>query len=115
MLLESVTILEPGRLDRGWNVSGDYTELIIIWLNPILLLIGDFFTHTHRLGGFATISEIDLKASEKFLAQFYLPKSELNKLPDAKAGECRERQLRALDCGAGIGRITKNLLLKVYI
>lgn len=69
---------------------------------------------TNRLGGFATLSDVDLRSSHSFLAQFFIPKKDLSKLPDAKASEIRANQLRALDCGAGIGRITKNVLLKFF-
>uniref|UniRef100_A0A182JS85 Alpha N-terminal protein methyltransferase 1 n=1 Tax=Anopheles christyi TaxID=43041 RepID=A0A182JS85_9DIPT len=50
------------------------------------------------LGGFGSISFIDIRGSEQFLKQLYKQKP----APGRK---------RALDCGAGIGRISKNLLL----
>ncbi|KAL0274221.1 UNVERIFIED_CONTAM: hypothetical protein PYX00_006693 [Menopon gallinae] len=53
------------------------------------------------LGGFGNISNIDIQGSELFLKK-------LLNLKD-KPG-----QKRALDCGAGIGRITKNLLCKYF-
>ncbi|KAI0999597.1 hypothetical protein K3495_g8601 [Podosphaera aphanis] len=51
------------------------------------------------LGGFAHISKIDLEGSRKFLAHF-------------NVGEERKVK-RAIDCGAGIGRITEGLLLSL--
>ena len=67
-----------------------------------------------RLGGFSSISDVDLRSSHSFLAQFFIPRSDFKKLPEAKANEIKANQLRALDCGAGIGRITKNVLLKFF-
>lgn len=53
------------------------------------------------LGGFGFIDNTDIKGSQEFL-------NELNKMKP-QPGKCR-----ALDCGAGIGRITKNLLVKNF-
>lgn len=53
------------------------------------------------LGGFGFISQIDIKGSTFFLKSLFELKN-----PPSKA--C------ALDCGAGIGRITKNLLIKHF-
>ncbi|KAI1060630.1 hypothetical protein LB506_007140 [Fusarium annulatum] len=50
------------------------------------------------LGGFPSVSRIDLQGSRSFLA---------------KLGISRPRILRALEGGAGIGRVTKGLLLDV--
>ncbi|XP_021188345.2 N-terminal Xaa-Pro-Lys N-methyltransferase 1-like [Helicoverpa armigera] len=50
------------------------------------------------LGGFGHISEIDLDGSRKFLDEILALKNP----PDTKL---------ALDCGAGIGRVTKHVLL----
>jgi len=54
------------------------------------------------LGGLSQISSTDIGGSRKFLSQFI-------KGPKAKTGTHR-----ALDCGAGIGRITKRLLLPLF-
>lgn len=53
------------------------------------------------LGGFGFISHIDIKGSNAFLEEVFQMKN-----PPGKH--------QALDCGAGIGRITKNLLMKVF-
>lgn len=53
------------------------------------------------LGGFGHISECDIKGSENFLEKLF----QLKKPPG---------NTRALDCGAGIGRITKHLLIKHF-
>lgn len=50
------------------------------------------------LGGFGFISSVDIKGSQDFLKLLF-------KMKDPPSRET------ALDCGAGIGRITKNLLL----
>lgn len=54
------------------------------------------------LGGYGHISAIDISSSRKFLQRF------LREGPDRTGTSC------ALDCGAGIGRITKRLLLPLF-
>ncbi|ESP00889.1 hypothetical protein LOTGIDRAFT_225615 [Lottia gigantea] len=54
------------------------------------------------LGGFAKISPTDINGSRAFLRQFM-------KISGGKVDN-----KRALDCGAGIGRITKRLLLPMF-
>ncbi|KAL6198535.1 hypothetical protein ACLB2K_028324 [Fragaria x ananassa] len=58
------------------------------------------------LGGFGHVSEADIRDSEAFLNGLL---SEV--LPNAANGQ---RLLVALDCGSGIGRITKNLLIRYF-
>ncbi|XP_049291714.1 N-terminal Xaa-Pro-Lys N-methyltransferase 1-A [Anopheles funestus] len=53
------------------------------------------------LGGFGSISLIDIRGSEQFLKHLYKQKP-------------APGRTRALDCGAGIGRISKNLLLPLF-
>lgn len=57
------------------------------------------------LGGYGKVNDADISASEAFLkpllSQFLL--DNLN-----------NRRLVALDCGAGIGRVTKNLLIRYF-
>lgn len=53
------------------------------------------------LGGFAKISFCDIQASTNFLHQIFRMK------PAPMRGYC-------LDCGAGIGRISKNLLINFF-
>lgn len=52
------------------------------------------------LGGYECVSDADINQSQKFLSTFLDMKKIDNKL--------------AIDCGAGIGRITKNLLLNNF-
>uniref|UniRef100_F6URV7 N-terminal Xaa-Pro-Lys N-methyltransferase 1 n=2 Tax=Callithrix jacchus TaxID=9483 RepID=F6URV7_CALJA len=54
------------------------------------------------LGGYGCISSIDINSSRKFLQRF------LREGPNKTGTSC------ALDCGAGIGRITKRLLLPLF-
>jgi len=72
-----------------YNKAADY------WQNVTPTIDG-------MLGGFAKISHIDVDGSSKFLKQLF--KSE----PPCPG------KARALDCGAGIGRITKHLLTKHF-
>ncbi|KAK2912021.1 hypothetical protein Q8A67_004154 [Cirrhinus molitorella] len=54
------------------------------------------------LGGYGSISSIDINGSKKFLQKFL------------GEGEGKTGMGCALDCGAGIGRITKRLLLPLF-
>lgn len=54
------------------------------------------------LGGFEKISPTDINGSKEFLRPFL------------KIGQGKTNNKRALDCGAGIGRITKRLLLPMF-
>ncbi|KAF8412770.1 hypothetical protein HHK36_000740 [Tetracentron sinense] len=57
------------------------------------------------LGGYGHVNDADVKGSEAFL-KFLLS----DRFPDAASN----RHLVALDCGSGIGRVTKNLLLRYF-
>ncbi|XP_041428111.1 N-terminal Xaa-Pro-Lys N-methyltransferase 1-A isoform X2 [Xenopus laevis] len=54
------------------------------------------------LGGYGHISNVDLNGSKKFLQRFL------------REGSNKTGNACALDCGAGIGRITKRLLLPLF-
>ncbi|KAM9326932.1 N-terminal Xaa-Pro-Lys N-methyltransferase 1 [Gastrophryne carolinensis] len=54
------------------------------------------------LGGYGHISSIDISGSKKFLQRFL------------RDGQHKTDTMYALDCGAGIGRITKRLLLPIF-
>ncbi|XP_076352072.1 N-terminal methyltransferase [Tachypleus tridentatus] len=54
------------------------------------------------LGGFSEISTVDIQASARFLNMFLQNK------------ENPVGHKKALDCGAGIGRVTKHLLLRYF-
>ncbi|KAK8664956.1 hypothetical protein V6N13_084724 [Hibiscus sabdariffa] len=57
------------------------------------------------LGGFGQVNDADIKGSEAFL----------NTLLHERFGDAgRNQHLVALDCGSGIGRITKNLLIRYF-
>ncbi|KAK0179876.1 hypothetical protein PV327_005587 [Microctonus hyperodae] len=71
-----------------------YTRAVEYWDNIPATVDG-------MLGGFGFISHIDINGSEHFLESLY-------KLKDPPGDEY------ALDCGSGIGRITKNLLVKHF-
>lgn len=58
------------------------------------------------------------QASRRFLSSYFAPLAALRSddLKNKKGleGHCVENQVRALDCGAGIGRVTKHLLLDFF-
>ncbi|GAB1600567.1 N-terminal Xaa-Pro-Lys N-methyltransferase 1-B-like [Argonauta hians] len=53
------------------------------------------------LGGFPQVSNIDIKTSSNFLRSFLIPNGKID-------------NNRALDCGSGIGRVTKHLLIPLF-
>ncbi|KAM7530361.1 hypothetical protein LguiB_033771 [Lonicera macranthoides] len=57
------------------------------------------------LGGYGHVNEADVKASEDFLNTLLA-----DRFPDAG----KNQHLVALDCGAGVGRVTKNLLIRYF-
>ncbi|KAI3436982.1 uncharacterized protein J3R85_005921, partial [Psidium guajava] len=57
------------------------------------------------LGGYAHVNDTDIKGSEAFLKLL---------LAERFPGGGRGRNLVALDCGSGIGRVTKNLLIRFF-
>ncbi|XP_042477583.1 alpha N-terminal protein methyltransferase 1 [Macadamia integrifolia] len=57
------------------------------------------------LGGYGHVNGTDIKGSEAFLKTLLL---------DSFGSDLRNRHLVALDCGSGIGRVTKNLLLRYF-
>ncbi|KAK6150169.1 hypothetical protein DH2020_017694 [Rehmannia glutinosa] len=57
------------------------------------------------LGGYGHVNKPDIEGSEAFLNSLLA-----ERFPDAGRG----RRLVALDCGSGIGRITKNLLIRYF-
>ncbi|XP_060803357.1 N-terminal Xaa-Pro-Lys N-methyltransferase 1-like [Amyelois transitella] len=71
-----------------------YTRAAFYWANVPATIDG-------ILGGFGHISDIDIDGSKAFLREIFRFKN-----PPG-------RQL-ALDCGAGIGRISKNLLIPLF-
>jgi len=68
------------------------------------------------LGGFTTITSVDIKASDRFLSKYFESLEKKNEFLNAKSKdkEVATKTTRALDCGAGIGRVTKHLLMKYF-
>ncbi|KAI4368051.1 hypothetical protein MLD38_016659 [Melastoma candidum] len=61
------------------------------------------------LGGYGHVNDADIKGSEAFLKQLLA-----ERFPGGGRRQLKEEQLVALDCGAGVGRITKNLLIRYF-
>ncbi|XP_057780783.1 alpha N-terminal protein methyltransferase 1-like [Salvia miltiorrhiza] len=57
------------------------------------------------LGGYGHVNKPDIEGSEAFLNLILA-----ERFPDAGS----ERRLNTLDCGSGIGRVTKNLLIRYF-
>ncbi|XP_031572380.1 N-terminal Xaa-Pro-Lys N-methyltransferase 1-B-like [Actinia tenebrosa] len=68
-------------------------------------------TDNGMLGGFAHISSADIDGSKKFLKQFLEPQVKKQK---TESDQPRTQSRVALDCGAGIGRVTKQLLIPLF-
>jgi len=78
------------------------------------------------LGGYAHISPMDIKDSKKFLKSFLELPDECDEKTPSKVRRIEPSSTNdtsltgkiipsiALDCGAGIGRVTKNLLLPLF-
>lgn len=72
------------------------------------------------LGGYGSISNRDVSTSAKFLSKFFVPLKERDALSKAGGDGLRSDKTSAskgsvrlaLDCGAGIGRVTQRLLLQ---
>ncbi|TPX35778.1 hypothetical protein SmJEL517_g01913 [Synchytrium microbalum] len=62
------------------------------------------------LGGFSSLTDIDCRGSIKFIEEYVKPK----RGPGGKLISPRLDTKLACDCGAGIGRVSKNFLLKVF-
>lgn len=58
-------------------------------------------TNNGVLGGYGNLSDPDIKFSLRFMIELFRTHPEI-------------KRESALDCGAGIGRITKDLLTKMY-
>jgi len=91
-------IVEVGTRNEGtdtqyYNKAADYWQGVTPTIDGML-------------GGFAKISHTDIDGSSKFL-KFLLKAPEDGSSPGPGCD-------RALDCGAGIGRITKHLLSKIF-
>lgn len=68
------------------------------------------------LGGFASISEPDLIGSKEFINELESVRPEVRmwtRGDSAAATTDGSTKLRACECGAGLGRVTKNLLLRL--
>ncbi|XP_048581023.1 N-terminal Xaa-Pro-Lys N-methyltransferase 1-B [Nematostella vectensis] len=63
------------------------------------------------LGGFSAISPADVWGSTKFLKELLNPSQKKREL---KTSQLRPQAHTALDCGAGIGRVTKHVLLPLF-
>lgn len=87
---------ESGKESTGVGGSGWYEGGAAYWQGVDATLDG-------VLGGFARLSEPDIAGSRRFLAPFLSGKASRS-----------VSNTRALDCGAGIGRITKQLLAKEF-
>jgi len=69
------------------------------------------------LGGFGFLSTTDIKSSRSFLASFIPALSTSVACPSSSSTTPSVPPIstvRALDCGAGIGRVTRHLLLELF-
>ncbi|KAL2494015.1 methyltransferase [Forsythia ovata] len=92
MWREEVGVADPSK-KSNW-----YTEGVSYWQGVEATVDG-------VLGGYGHVNEPDIKGSEEFLNSLLA-----ERFLDAGRGG----HLVALDCGSGIGRITKNLLIKFF-
>ncbi|XP_019156326.1 PREDICTED: alpha N-terminal protein methyltransferase 1 [Ipomoea nil] len=64
------------------------------------------------LGGYGHVNDADIAASDAFLTSILAERFPAQR--DAPTAGRTSRHLVALDCGSGIGRVTKNLLLRHF-
>ncbi|KAI9091849.1 alpha-N-methyltransferase NTM1 [Phlyctochytrium arcticum] len=91
--------------DNGKPVGGPtwYTDAADYW--------GDVEpTVEGMLGGFGRLTELDCRASARFINPYVNGKNATR----SSTGEARIGSAYACDCGAGIGRVSKNFLLKIF-
>ncbi|KAL3616795.1 hypothetical protein CASFOL_039189 [Castilleja foliolosa] len=93
MWLEEVGEGDPNKKSRWYSQGVGYWEK------------GVEATVDGVLGGYGHVNKPDIEGSEAFLKSIFA-----EKFPDAGKG----RHLVALDCGSGIGRVTKNLLIRYF-
>jgi hypothetical protein len=87
------------KLTNTMKMSRDVREMMVIMLFPFALLLQISFSLDGVLGGaFAYLTPVDVRDSNSFLDKL-------------QAVYPAIRFDHVVDCGAGIGRITKNLLL----
>eukprot|EP01113_Clastostelium_recurvatum_P006135 TRINITY_DN12789_c0_g1_i1.p1 TRINITY_DN12789_c0_g1~~TRINITY_DN12789_c0_g1_i1.p1 ORF type:complete len:302 (+),score=73.85 TRINITY_DN12789_c0_g1_i1:45-950(+) len=82
---------------EGKDVPAWYTKAVDYWMSVPA-------TDDGMLGGLSQISDTDVKTSTSFLRYFL----------DGKYEGRHPSHMRALDCGAGIGRVTRLLLLPLF-
>jgi len=82
-----------GEIEKSDTKAKFYQDALSYWSSVEPTVDG-------MLGGFAHITKTDVRGSTAFL------KTLMNTLQMGRS--------RALDCGAGIGRVTKNLLLPLF-
>lgn len=103
VVYESITEFWELEMERADDEEDDEAESGNAYIPPWYNDANEYWdqcppTDDGVLGGFGHISPVDLEASSDFLAQLYTKRPELGRT-------------KAVDCGAGIGRVTKHLLL----
>ncbi|RYR17369.1 hypothetical protein Ahy_B03g062137 isoform D [Arachis hypogaea] len=92
--------------DEMWTEqAGDPNKKTLWYRNGVSYWEGVEASMDGVLGGFANVNEPDIKCSEEFLKII---------LSERFPADARHQPLVALDCGSGIGRITKNLLIRHF-
>lgn len=95
---------------RGWDMAKapNYKDAVDYWSSQAATVDG-------MLGGYGTgrVPRLDIQHSTLFLRQLisagHLPAAALD--VEARGKDSTEEGIRTVDCGAGIGRVTRDLLL----
>ncbi|KAI8871329.1 hypothetical protein GQ42DRAFT_162066 [Ramicandelaber brevisporus] len=98
--------------DNTQEKPGFYTDAINYWETVPATVDG-------MLGGLETVNAADVRGSLSFLAELRTlhPPAKRQGTQSTASADSSQKQYpwrRACDCGAGIGRVTKNMLLKSF-
>ncbi|KAK2437508.1 alpha N-terminal protein methyltransferase [Trifolium repens] len=92
--------------DEMWNEqTGDLNKKTVWYRQGVSYWEGVNATVDGVLGGFSHVNEPDISCSDDFLKII---------LSERFSADVKTQPLVALDCGSGIGRVTKNLLIRYF-
>ncbi|CAJ0844211.1 6003_t:CDS:2, partial [Entrophospora sp. SA101] len=95
---------EGEQVAPNFNKEGWYTDALDYWSSTPATING-------MLGGFGVVSQLETNSSIEFIKEFIEGRKGARNVIKVPPYITKSY---ALDCGAGIGRVTKHFLLKVF-
>ncbi|KAM6567651.1 hypothetical protein CsatA_026779 [Cannabis sativa] len=96
--------------DEMWNDQvGDSTKKTEWYRQGVGYWEGVEASVNGVLGGYGHVNDADIMGSEAFLNSLFSERFSI-----ASSAATNQRHLVALDCGSGVGRVTKNLLIRYF-